>query len=47
MTSMSRRLLNEVGLLVGSGGEIIRQAEQASGAKIEIERSSSDRRLED
>lgn len=33
-----------VGLLVGAGGELIRQAEQASGAKIEIERSQGDSR---
>ena len=33
-----------VGLLVGTGGELIRQAEQASGAKIEIERSKGESR---
>lgn len=35
---------SSVGLLVGTGGELIRQTEQASGAKIEIERSKGESR---
>lgn len=35
---------SHVGMLVGPGGELIKQAEQASGAKIEIERSKGDQR---